>query len=291
MKPKAVIITADDLGLWPEVNDAVMAGYDAGIITTAGLRVGAPAAHAAMVSAGMRRNLDVGLHLVLCDGKSTLPHRHVPNLVDSSGRFVERPLEAAWMYRKRGGLHEELRIEIRAQIEKFLSAGLFLSYISSHYNLHLVPAVLSIIEELAAEYAISAIRKPAGPIWRISQPYSLPAWQRRIERALIRPALVWGRLRSRAFLGPDRIELLFPTRPVSEHEVAQRLRSARRGLTEFVCHPGSLMAQFDGPGEQAVVTSPTVREVIAAAGLDLTSYRELAEGTVGDEVAGATARA
>lgn len=288
---RAVIITADDLGLWPEINDAVMAGYDAGIITTAGLRVSAPAADSAMVSAAMRPNLDVGLHLVLCDGRSTLPHRHVPNLVDSSGRFVERPLEAAWMYRMRGGLRDELRAEIRAQIEKFLSVGLFLGYVSSHYNLHLVPSVLSIVEELASEYAISAIRKPPGPVWRTCQSYMTPAWQRMMERVLIRPVLAKGNRRSTAFLGPDRVELLFPTRPVTEHDVAQRLRSVREGLTEFICHPGSLGAQFDGAGEQAVVTSRTVREAIAAAGVEVTSYRELAEGTIGQERPVATAPA
>jgi hypothetical protein len=112
-----------------------------------------------------------------------------------------------------------------------------------------------------------------------------------MERVLIRPVLAKGNRRSTAFLGPDRVELLFPTRPVTEHDVAQRLRSVREGLTEFICHPGSLGAQFDGAGEQAVVTSRTVREAIAAAGVEVTSYRELAEGTIGQERPVATAPA
>ena len=278
MSSRSVIITVDDLGRWPEINDAVMSGYDAGIVTSASLRVSAPASHSAMVSCGMRPNLGVGLHLVLCDGQSTLPHRHIPNLVDSSGNFVNRPLEAAWLYRRRGGLRAELKAEIRAQIERFLSSGLFLSHISSHFNLHLQPAVLSIIKELAIDYPISAIRKPVSPLWRSSQPLAMTAFQRRAERALVRPVLGWGKLRSRAFLGPDHVAVLCDTRPVTEDVVARRLRSVRRGITEFVCHAGSLETQYDGIGEMAALTSQTVRQAIEEANLEMISYRELAEG-------------
>lgn len=278
MGSRAVIITVDDLGQYPETNDAVMSGYDAGVVTSASLRVSGPAAQTAMVSAGMRPNLGVGLHLVLCDGQSTLPHRHVPNLVDASGCFIERPMEAAWMYRRRGGLRSELASEIRAQIEKFLSSGLFLSHISSHFNLHLQPTVLSIIRELAVDYPISAIRKPVTKLWRSTQPLSMASWQRFAERSLIRPVLGWGRLRSGEFLGPDRVSLLAENRPVTEDSVARTLRSAGRGVTEFVSHAGTLRTQYDGVGEFAAVTSPTVREAIADADINMISYRDLAEG-------------
>ncbi|TFH22982.1 MAG: ChbG/HpnK family deacetylase [Myxococcales bacterium] len=279
MGSRAFIITVDDLGRWPEVNDAVMAGYDAGIVTSAGLRVSAPDSDSAMVSCGMRPNLGVGLHLVLCDGQSTLPHRHIPNLVDSSGNFVSRPLEAAWLYRRRGGMRAELKAEIRAQIERFLAGGLFLSHISGHYNLHLQPAILSIIKELAVDYPISAIRKPVTQLWRSSQPLTMSPLQRFAERSLVRPVLRWGRARPGAFLGPNRVALLADTRPVTEDVVARRLRSAGRVVTEFVCHAGSLEPQYDGIGELAVVTSRPVREAIEQSGLEPISYRDLAEGT------------
>ena len=38
-KNSRLIITADDFGLWPEVNDAVIAGYESGIVSSASLRV------------------------------------------------------------------------------------------------------------------------------------------------------------------------------------------------------------------------------------------------------------
>jgi len=275
---RAVIITADDLGLWPEVNAAVLAGYDNGVISSASLRVSAPASHSAMVAAAGRPGLGVGLQLVLCDGRATLPHRHIPNLVDRSGFFVPRPLEAAWLYREKTGLREELKAEIRAQIEKFLAAGLFLSFVTGHYYLHLHPTVLSILEELACDYPISAIRKPCGRIWPWTEKVTVPVWQRLVERWAMRPVLAWGRVRSRSFVGPDRVEPLALERPVTEHAVARRLRRVRRGVTELVCHPGSLAPQYDGTGERAAVTSETVREAIEDAGIELISYRAIAEG-------------
>lgn len=280
MKQRSVIITADDLGLWPEVNDAIMAGYDAGILTSAGLRVSAQASSTAKVSAGMRPGLGVGLHLVLCEGESTLPHRHIPNLVDASGRFVSRPLEAAWLYRRGGGLRDELRAEIRAQIERFLASGLYLTHISSQYHLHLHPAVLSILKELTADYPISAIRKPCGGLWRFSA-HGPQGWQRSTEAAFMRTVIGWGRLRAGAFMGVDRVEPLSTSRPATESQIAQRITTVGAGVTELVCHPGSLLGRYDGGGEAAVVTSPFVRDAIARSDVELICYRDLAEGYLG----------
>ncbi|MFP6626023.1 MAG: ChbG/HpnK family deacetylase [Deltaproteobacteria bacterium] len=276
MGTATVIITADDLGLWPEVNDAVMAGYDAGVLTSASLRVSASAAQSAIISAAMRPGLGVGLHLVLCEGQATLPRKHVPNLVDSNGEFVKKPLEAVWLYRRAGGLRDELKTEIRGQIEKFLATGLFMTHISGHYHLHLHPVVLSILKELAADYPISAIRKPCGPMWRWSRRYS--SWQRTAEAAMMRSVLGWGRLRAGVFRGPDRVEPLSIDKPVTEHGVAERLRSLKSGITELVCHPASLLGRYDGVAEGSLMTSPMVKTALVEADLELASYRDIAEG-------------
>ncbi len=278
MKRRSVIITADDLGLWPEVNDAVFAGHEADIISSASIRVSAPAAHNAMVAAANHPRLDVGLHLVLCDGRATLPHRHIPNLVDRGGRLPVTALEAAWLYRQRGGLREELKAEIRAQIEKFLAGGLFLSYISSHFNLHLHPTVVKILSELSSDYPIAALRKPCGSMVRRNARIGVSASESVVARLALRPMVGWGRVRSRRFAGPDRVDPLASERPVTEDGVAERIRCLPNGTTELICHPGSLSPQYDGIGEAAVVTSRTVREAMEESGVRLISYRDITEG-------------
>jgi len=277
MKKSRLIITADDFGLWPEVNDAVIAGYESGVVSSASLRVSATASNSAAVAARIRPGLSVGLQLVLCDGNSTLPRRHIRDLVDSTGRFVQRPLEAAWMYRKRGGLHDQLKGEIRAQIEKFLSTGLYLSFVSSHYNLHLQPAVLSIIKELAEDYPVFALRRPCTQLVDYEAHSGVGGFEARVQSALIGAMVRFGGWRARGFVGPDHVDVLSQIRPTTEGAVVSRLTKLGRGVTELVCRPGSLLPQFDGVAEAAVVTSRRVRDALTASGADLISYRTLFE--------------
>lgn len=280
MAKRTVIVTADDFGRWPEVNDAVLAGYDDGMLSTAALRVTATASSSAMVSASMRPGLCVGLYLVLCDGQATLPHRHVPDLVDTTGRFVKRPLEAAWLYRRGGGLRDELRAEIRAQLEKFLASGLDLAFVAGHWNLHLLPSVFGILQELAGEYPIAALRKPCGQLVKHDRRRGISAFQRAVEAASLRSATAWGSIRARGFAGPDRVAPLCTERPATESAVIERLRSVGRGITELVAHPGSFLPRYDGDGEAAIVTSPTVRKAVNELDIDIVSYREIVQGGI-----------
>jgi predicted glycoside hydrolase/deacetylase ChbG (UPF0249 family) len=277
MKKPRLILTADDFGLWPEVNDAVIAGYESGVVSSASLRVSATGSRSAAVAARIRPGLSVGLQLVLCDGQSTLPRRHIRDLVDSTGRFVERPLEAAWHYRRSGGLREQLKAEIRAQIEKFLSTGLYLSFLSSHRNLHLHPTVLSILKELAEDYPVYALRKSAIHLVDYEAVHGYLDFERRVEMSVIGAMVRWGSMRARRFVGPDRVHALCPDRPATEGLVAKRIAALPGGVTELVCHPGSLLPQFDGVAEAAIVTSKRVREQLATNSVELISYRTLFE--------------
>lgn len=278
MKKKTrLILTADDFGLWPEGNDAVIAGYESGIITSASLRVSATASHSAAVAAMQRPGLAVGLHLVLCGGTSTLPRRHIRDLVDGAGRFVDRPLEAAWLYRKQGGLRDQIKAEVRAQIERFLSMGLNLSFVSSHYNLHLHPTVLSVLGELAEEYPVLAVRRPCSRLVAYERRGGVSNFEGRMETLLLGAVVRWGGRYRRGFVSPDRVDVLSPGRPATEAAVARRLQNLPGGTTELVCRPGSLLPQFDGVSEAAVVTSKWVREVLTASAVDQISYRTLVE--------------
>ncbi len=277
MRKTGLIITADDFGRWPEVNDAVVAGHDNGVITSASLRVTATASSSAVTSAKLRPELGVGLYLVLCDGQATLPHRHIPNIVDSTGRFVAQPLEAAWLYRRRAGVRKELKAEIRAQLEKFLATGLTLSHVAGHYQLHLHPVVLSILLELAEEYPIYALRRSVGRLISQQQRRSIPWMSRSLETFMLRGMVARTGWKARSMLRPDRVVTLAPSRPATESEVVRFLGTVGSGVTELVCQPGSLSANYDGPGEGAVVRSEMVRKAIEDGGLRRISYRDLLE--------------
>src|ERR1700761_934007 len=85
--PRRLIVTADDFGAAPAVNEAVERAQLAGVLTAASLMVGAPGAADAVRRARATPSLRVGLHLVLVEGRPVLPPERVPLLVDSEGRF------------------------------------------------------------------------------------------------------------------------------------------------------------------------------------------------------------
>ncbi|NUO88439.1 MAG: ChbG/HpnK family deacetylase, partial [Cupriavidus sp.] len=69
---RALIVTADDFGLHPAVNEAVELAHRDGVLNAASLMVGAPAAADAVARARRLPALRVGLHVVLADGPATL---------------------------------------------------------------------------------------------------------------------------------------------------------------------------------------------------------------------------
>ena len=66
---KRLIVTADDFGAAPEVNEAVERAHREGILGSASLMVGASAAPDAIERARRMPNLAVGLHVVLVHGR------------------------------------------------------------------------------------------------------------------------------------------------------------------------------------------------------------------------------
>ena len=84
---KGLIVTADDFGAAPEVNEAVEIAHRRGILTTASLMTAGAAAADAVARAKALPGLRVGLHLVLIEGAPTLAPEALPDLVDGSGHF------------------------------------------------------------------------------------------------------------------------------------------------------------------------------------------------------------
>src|SRR5260221_7728721 len=114
--PKAAIVTADDFGYSREVNAGIIRAHREGILTATSLMVAAAARDEAADLAHENLNLDVGLHLVVCRGRTVLPPDQVAGLVDASGNFRDSPIGAGLRYFFNRTIRARLRDEIRAQI-------------------------------------------------------------------------------------------------------------------------------------------------------------------------------
>src|SRR5271163_2821163 len=162
---KAVVINADDFGMSPEVNAGVIQAHREGVLTSASLMVTADACDAAVAAAKDHPALDVGLHLVLCQGSSALAYSELGGIVDAGGQFAANPTRAGLAYFFGRGLRDKLRAECRAQIERHLKLIGRLNHIDGHLNLHVHPVVADILVELAAEYHVPCIRLPREPVF------------------------------------------------------------------------------------------------------------------------------
>src|ERR1700689_3340857 len=88
MRPdRFLIVTADDFGLHESVNEAVEIASRGGILTAASLMVAGPAAGGAGRRGRRLPNLRRGLHIVLADGLSSLPHQQIPAIADADGHM------------------------------------------------------------------------------------------------------------------------------------------------------------------------------------------------------------
>src|SRR5580658_10488040 len=95
---RRLVVNADDFGLSPSVNQAVVRAYREGILTSASLMVNEPGFDEAVQLARENPKLGVGLHLTLLHGHSTLPPEKIPGLVNSRREFSHSPVSVGMKY-------------------------------------------------------------------------------------------------------------------------------------------------------------------------------------------------
>lgn len=132
---RVVIITCDDLGSCQGANEGVYRSLRDGVATSASLMVPAPWARAA--AAGYRGE-DVGVHLTL-NAEHDLyrwgPITHAPSLLDGDGGFP-RTMTDAWDHADL----DEVRRELRAQVERAILWGFDATHLNSHMGTLLLKA-------------------------------------------------------------------------------------------------------------------------------------------------------
>jgi hopanoid biosynthesis associated protein HpnK len=261
---KGLIVTADDFGAAVAVNDAVEQGHRHGILTAASLMVSAPAAGDAVARARANPALRVGLHLVLVEGKPTLPAASVPALVDASGHFrTDMARSAANMFFF-PSVRRQLEAEIEAQFDAFRATGLSLDHVNTHKHFHLHPTIASAIQRVGKSYGLRAIRVPLEPheVLRQAEP-----------RAKLAPAYVtapWARfsrtrLRAAGLRVPDQVFGLAWSGAMTAARLLGLIENLPDGLSEIYLHPATGPYPGSAPGyryaeELAALMAPRVVE-------------------------------
>ena len=259
---KGLIVTADDFGAAIEVNEAVELAHRDGILTAASLMVSAPAAADAVARAMAMPRLRVGLHLVLVEGRPTLPLSAVPDLVSGEGVFRnDMALAGARMFFL-PHVRRQLEAEIEAQFDAFRATGLTLDHVNAHKHFHLHPTIASAILRVGKRYGLRAIRVPLEPQYilfkvepgaKIASDIVTAPWAK-LSRA---------RFRAAGVRVPDSVFGLAWSGAMTPARLLGLIENLPDGLSEIYLHPATGPYDGSAPGyryseELAALVAPRV---------------------------------
>lgn len=270
-----LVLNADDFGWSPGVNEAVHELYEAGILTSTSLMVGAPAAEEATRLARRLPGLAIGLHMALVAAPPVLPRDQVRHLLDHTGDLMTDCVRAGFVYVLHPAARRELRRELAAQFEAFAATGLPWSHVDSHRHLHLVSTFFPAALALAETYRVPGFRVPeddlrlhaaAAPddVERHRGTARFFSWLCRPQRSI---------LTRKRFRVVDRCLGLFRTGRLDVEYLCRLVHALPDGIYELHCHPD--LGTERGRAEHAALLSPEFSEALAQRGALLTTYPEL----------------
>jgi hypothetical protein len=159
MTLSVLIINADDFGYSLTVNQAILRSFERKFVNSTSLMANMAGFDDAINMVNRYTVLQgrVGVHLNLTEGYPvTRLLRGLPAFCDDGGRLVyDRGRALIHLGRKeKDGLYGELK----AQLEKVLSAGIRPTHLDSHHHVHTEWAIAPLVCRLAREYGIRRIR-------------------------------------------------------------------------------------------------------------------------------------
>jgi hopanoid biosynthesis associated protein HpnK len=288
---RKLIINADDFGLTTGVNRAIAAAHAGGVVTSATLMANSAAFDDAVAVARKNPALGVGCHVVLVDGEPVSSPAEVPSLCKSDAQIFRESITNLGGAALAGRLDAtQLEREIAAQIEKCRAAGVALTHLDCHKHSHIFPHIAKPLMRAAKAAGVSAIRNPIEPTWAITagSAFSYPFWVRVIpvhllasfEKSFRRAAVKSGVATTDGTVG------ITVTGMLDQKIFSRLLQRMPAGTWEFVCHPGynddalksvKTKLRESRETELAVLTSEESRRLIERFGIELITYRELAE--------------
>lgn len=286
---RRLIINADDFGLTPGVNRAIVEAHLHGVVTSATLMANATAFPEAVQLAQSVSRLSVGCHIVLLDGSPLLTASQIPSLVDrrDGTRFREGLGGFAWRAIAGGLDPDQIEAEATGQIGKLQSFGIAVSHLDTHKHTHIFPRVLRPLLRAAKACGVRAMRNPFGPV-PLTQFTARPSLWKRWAQVRTLNSLAGkfhAAVKDEGMITPDGTLGIVATGALDERLFRYMVEHLPEGTWEFVCHPG-----YNDPALQSVqtrlresrvrelqlLTSTATRDLLAHNGVELISYRDLA---------------
>jgi hopanoid biosynthesis associated protein HpnK len=271
---KTAIITADDFGVSPEVNEAVEQAHREGILTVTSLMVTGAAMADAVARARANPTLGVGLHVALAETPPALPPEQIPDLVDETGVFRIESLPVALALVAQPKVRRQLEAEIEAQFALFAATGLPLDHVNSHKHMHLHPVIAAILLKVGLRHGMRALRAPIEERALLAEPVDgvdiAKPFARRVQRSA----------RAAGVTVPDRTFGLAWSGAMHTERLCGILETLPEGVSEIYLHPATGPYPLSAPGYQyeaelAALIDPAARDIVARSGITLARFADL----------------
>lgn len=244
---KRLIVNADDFGLTPGVNSAIIELNQAGVLSSTTLMAGGPCFSDAVALAIAASNLGVGCHVVLVDGVPVLPPEEIPSLIDPRFRMNRavgprfRPgLRSLIADLVRGRIQRaEMEAEVTAQVRRIQSSGVHVTHLDSHKHTHILPVVAGCLARAARACDVHTVRNPFEPGWSIRATRGAGISRRWGVRALRTLHSDFTRvIRDYGLKTPDGLIGIAATGVLDSAVLGSLLAAMPDGTWELMCHPG-----------------------------------------------------
>ncbi|MGA8087201.1 MAG: ChbG/HpnK family deacetylase [Terracidiphilus sp.] len=276
-----LIVNADDFGLAPGVNRAILELHAAEVLTSATLMAQSCATEEAVNMALAMPTLGVGCHIVLVDGTPVFDKNRIPSLVDRTtgnfysglGSFLKRSFTA----RIRSA---DVEAEASAQIALLQSYGLRLTHVDTHKHIHMFPAILRSVLRAAKAAGIHTIRNPFEPIWSLNATTNAPELRRAEVVFLRRFESKFRRIvAEEGFQTTDGAVGVLATGTLNIATVHALITAMPEGTFELVSHPGYRDEQLAKANTRLLESREIERNALMAirdyGGIDLISFAGL----------------
>jgi len=274
---KVLMVHADDIGMSHSVNVASIEALKKGLVTSGSIMVPCPWFPEIAEYFRQHPELDLGLHLTLTSEWKSLRWRPVAStdkvrgLLDPDGYMWRSEVQTAMK-----ATPAEVEIELRAQIDKALAAGLKPTHLDTHMGtLYTRRDFFDVYTRLGREYGIPVMAmRPTPEALAYAKKSGIP----------IGPE-AFSQLEADGFVLLDYLNTGVAGRNFAERKEAykQFLRNLKPGVTMLIVHLG-----MDDPELKAATgswearhadyrsfTDPEIGALISELGIRLTTWREM----------------
>ena len=278
-KNRYLIIHADDAGMSHSANLATQAALECGIVSSASVMVPCPWFTEFARYAKAHPQYDYGIHLTLNSEWDVYrwgpveSRDRVPSLVDPEG-FLWDNTEQVATHTKAA----EVKLELKAQIDKALAFGVPLSHLDTHMGaLVSRPDLVSVYIELGLEYGLPILfMKQMDPAMKKEYPAMAERHDEAVSRLTDRKLPLLDNLLQ--FYGgniPDRREQLY----------FDEIRKIGPGVTQLIVHCGydneELRAISDSSKrrdqDRQIFTDPKMKKFLDEQGIQVISWKQFRE--------------